>query len=126
MKNVKIANINIEIKELFNKWVQITHSFHNLAPRQQSVLALFLYYHYKFKEDITNEKLLWKAVFDYDTKALIKEELGIHDQSLQNSLTALRKKKVIINNTIAKNFIPEIEGKSNNFKVIYNFNIIHE
>lgn len=126
MKNIKQANINIKIKDIFRKWIEITYSFHKLTPQQQDVLALFLYYHYKFKQDITNDKILWKVVFDYETKRLIKEELNIEDQSLQNVLTVLRKKGVIKNNTIIGNYILDIIPNSNNFKVIYNFNIINE
>ena len=68
MNNVKIANINIKLKDLFFKWIEITRPFHKLTNQQQSVLALLLYYHYKYKKEITNSKILWKMVFDYDTK----------------------------------------------------------
>lgn len=126
MKNSKIANINITIKDLFKKWLEITRLFHNLTDQQIDVLALLLFYHYKYKQDITNDKILWKILFDYDTKHLIKEELGIKDQGIQNVLTTLRKKNIINDNKIVKTYIPEIEANSNNFKIIFNFNVIHE
>lgn len=126
MKNVKQANLNIKIKDLFNKWLDVTRSYHGLTSQQQDVLALFLYHHYKLKQDITNSKILWKMVFDYETKQLIKDELDMKDASLQNILTKLRNKNIIKDNQILGHYIPDIESNSKNFKVIFNFNIIHD
>lgn len=126
MRNSKVANINITIKDLFKKWLQITRLFHKLTNQEIDVLALLLYYHYQYKKDITNDKILWKVLFDYDTKHLIKEELGIKDQGIQNVLTSLRKKNIINDNKIVQTYIPNIESKSDNFKIIFNFNVIHK
>lgn len=126
MKNSKVATINIRIKDLFKQWLEITKIFHNLRDQEINILALLLYNHYKLKKEITNEKILWKLVFDYDVKMEIEEELNIKGQSLRNVLTALRKKGVIQDNKISKVFIPEIEEESDNFKIIFNFNIINE
>lgn len=128
MNNSKIANMNVKLKDLFFRWLDITKSFHKLNNQQQQVLALLLYYHYQYRKDITNNKILWKIVFDYETKAKIKEDEvfknGLSDNALQNILTILRKKKVIVDGEISKMFIPEMDLKTKNFKVIFNFNII--
>lgn len=124
MKNSKIANLNTDLKGLFKKWLEITKCFHNLTNQQQGVLSLLLYHHYINKKEITNEKILWKIVFDYDTKALVKEELGIKDQVFQNILSKLRKDNIIVNNKISSFFIPNLEKKANSFKIVFNFNII--
>ena len=126
MNNTKQANINIKIKDLFFRWLEITSAFHNLTIQQKKVLGLLLYHHFRLKSEITNKKILWKLVFDYETKRLIKEELNIKDSVLQNILTKFRKIGVIKNNQITSTFIPDINKDSNNFKVIFNFNIIHE
>ncbi len=126
MNNVKQANINIKLKNLFFKWLEITKPLHKLTQQEQDVLALLLYYHYKTKHETTNEKILWKIVFDYDTKMKIKEDLDMKDSALQTVLTKLRKKKIIIDNKISPIFIPSLELNSKNFKMIYNFNIIND
>lgn len=124
MKNVKIANLNVSLKRLFKLWLEITKPFHGLTPQQQSILALFLYHHYNLKNEITNEKILWKILFDYNTKMKIKEELNLQDQTLQNNLTQLRKKGIIKDNTIVSTYIPELDQDSNNFKIVFDLNII--
>jgi|TARA_R110000822_G_scaffold152112_8_gene291359 hypothetical protein len=124
MKNSKVANINIKLKGLFFKWMEITKPFHKLTNQQQGVLALFLYYHYTYKEEITNQKILWKIIFDYDTKMLIKEELGLKDAGFQNIIHQLRKKGVIKNKRVTSAYIPNLEKQAKNFKIIFNFNIV--
>ena len=124
MNNSKTATLNVTLKNLFFRWLDITKSFHNLNNQQQRVLALLLYYHYQYKKETTNNKILWTIVFDYDTKMKIKEELDMNDNSFQNMMTQLRKKNVIINGEISSRFIPELDLNTKNFKVIYNFNIV--
>lgn len=128
MSNIKTANININIKSLFFKWLEIIKPWHNLNNQQQQVLSLLLYYHYLYKKDITNNKILWKIVFDYDTRLKIIEDpcwkKGMNIGTLNNILTVLRNKKAILNNEISKVYIPELDLNSKTFKIVFNFNII--
>lgn len=125
MMNSKTATLNLKIKNFFFRYIEFLKPFHNLTNQEQKVLALFLYYHYKLSKEITNNKVLWKEVFDYDTKRLILDELQIEDSGLQNILTSLRKKKVIIDKQISKNYIPDITNKPKTFVLTFNFNLIY-
>jgi hypothetical protein len=122
--NVKSLNVNVHLKTMFNLWLGITHTFHKLTKQQISVLALLLYYHHELSKDITNNKILWKMVFDYEIKEKIKKELELGDAGFQNVLTRLRKKGIINNNQIVSTYIPKLEKNSKSFRVIFNFNII--
>lgn len=124
MNNIKIANLNVSVKSLFLKWVELTKPFHKLTNQQQQVLALFLFHHYNLKKEITNEKILFKLLFDYEVKHKIKEELGIKDSVFQNIMYFFRKKGIIIDGKISANYIPVLTKDSKNFKLIFNFNII--
>jgi hypothetical protein len=126
MKNIKVANINTTIKKLFKDWLYLTKIFHKLTDQQINILSLFLYEYYKLKKEVTNERIINEVLFDYKIKMKIKEELGIKDPSLQNAMTIFRKKGIVVNNQLSKLFIPQIEKDANNFKLIYNFNIINE
>lgn len=123
-KDEKVANINIRLKDFFFKWMEFTKPFHNLNTRQQSVLALLLYHHHRLSFEITNTKILWKIVFDYDTKVLIYEELNIQLGALENLLSQLRKKNVIVDNKITPNYIPYIDKNTKGFKLTFNFNFV--
>ncbi len=128
MSNIRTANLNVKLKNLFFKWLDILKPWHGLNNQQQQVLALLLYYHYLYKKDTTNNKILWKIVFDYDTRLkIIEDEVfkkGLTVSALNNILTVLRKKGVIIDNQISKVYIPELDMKSKSFKMVFNFNII--
>lgn len=125
-KDMKVANINVKIKDFFFKWIDFTRPFHKLNKQQSSVLALLLYHHYRLGKEITNNRILWKEVFDYDTKILIHEELNIQLSSLENLLSRLRKKNIIVNNRITPHYIPEIDKKTKEFKLVFNFKITHD
>lgn len=122
--NVKSLNVNVRLKTMFKTWLQITTTFHKLTKQQIDVLALFLFYHYEIKKDVTNNKIVWKMVFDYEVKNDIKKELGLGTAGFQNVMTQLRKKGIIQNGQIVPTYIPKLSTDSTNFRVIFNFNII--
>lgn len=122
-KDEKVVNINIKLKDFFYRWIEFTNPFHKLNPQQSKVLSLLLFHHFRLSKIITNNKILWKEVFDYDTKVLIYEELNIKSGALENLLSKLRKKKIIVDNRITPNFIPVINSKNKEFKLTFNFRI---
>jgi hypothetical protein len=129
MTNVKEANLNVKLKDLFIRWLDITKAFHKLNNQQQQVLALLLYHHYQYKKEITNNKILWKVLFDYDTKLKIREDEIFGDKEMNNNvlhniMSSLRKKKIIVDGQISPMFIPQLTNDCKNFKVIFNFNIV--
>lgn len=124
MDNVKNATINVKIKNFFLRYIEFLKPFHKLQKQHYTVVALLLYYHYQFSKEITNNKILWKTVFDYDTKILITDELGITVQALENLYSQLRKANVIINNEISSVYIPQMNKKNKTFTININFKII--
>jgi hypothetical protein len=122
-KNERIANIPVKLKDFFYKWIDFTKPLHKLNPQQSKVLALLLYHHYRLSFEITNDKILWKQVFDYDTKLLVCEELNIQMHALENLFSKLRRKNIIINNKVNPNFIPNLKLDAKNFRLIFNFKI---
>lgn len=123
IRSEKVANIKIDKKQFFYKWVEFTQPFHKLRKRSQETLALLLYHHYELSSVIKNNTILWKQVFDYDTKVKIMTEMGIPQSGLENLLTELRKceAKVIVNNQIQPVFIPNIDRDTTDFTLKINF-----
>lgn len=113
MNNTKEAIIKTNSKKFFNYWLLLTKPLHKLKPIEVNVLALLLYYYFEFKKEIKNDSIAWKLVFEHDIKLKIKNELNIKcDQSITNVIYKLRKKNIIINNTVNKSFIPNIDDKT--------------
>ena len=122
--NQRQALIRTTRKNFFKHWLSLTKPFHKLRPQEQDVLALLLYYYFEYKKDIKRDDLVWKMVFDYDTKMLMKEDLsGMKDVIFQNTLSSLRKKEVVKDKQVNPSFIPNITKDANNFNLIFKFEI---
>ena len=73
--------------------------------------------------DVLPEKHRWKLIFDYDTKTEIRTKLQLSDASLNNNLSALRKKGIIRKNKVSDSFLIH---PSNYCKLTFSFNITEE
>lgn len=120
-KKVKTVNIKIDRKQFFFKWIEFTKPFHGLRNQLQELLALLLYHHYNLGMVISNDTILWKQVFDYDTKVEIMKEMNIKQTTLENLLHSLRKAGVIENNKIKPSYVPNITKESTGFIINVNF-----
>lgn len=120
-KKVKTANVKIERKQFFFKWVEFTRPFHGLRKQLQDLLAWLLYHHYELSQVIKNENILWKQVFDYDTKVQIMKEMNIQQSTMENLLHSLRKVGVVENNRIKQVYVPNITPESTGFVINVNF-----
>lgn len=123
--NTKQALIKTNEKDFFMHWLVLTKPLHKLSNQKIKLIALLLYDYFEFKKEISNDDLAWKLTFDYDNRTKLKKELNIKsDQIFNNLLYSLRKDKVIIDNKLNKSFIPIFDlTKSNNFSLIYKFEI---
>lgn len=126
MISEKVASVKIDRKKLFFKWVEFTRPFHGLRTQLQNTLALLLYHHYELSLVIKNNKILWKQVFDYDTKVQIADELGIQINSLDNMFGELRRNNVIVDNQINPVYVPNITKETDLFTIKINMYIQDE
>lgn len=121
MKNSKIVKIDTTFKDLMYYWLKFIKPFHTLSEQPMQVLSLFLYFYFEYRDKIKDEDILWKMVFDYDTKVKISNELDVKLHTIENKLTQLRKKKIILDNRIDKRFIPNLERNLKEFNINYKF-----
>lgn len=101
----KEINITTSVNLFFRQWletVKIFKPFSELRPKELDVFAELLKHNYLLKD--IPETHRWKLVFDYDTKLKMKEYLKMKDETFQNILSALRGKKLIVENTIPKQY----------------------
>ena len=64
-----------------------------LSPREKQVLAITMFYYNKYKllpEDERN-----RLIFDYETRQIIADNLGIKKQVVYNIFLSLKKKDII-------------------------------
>lgn len=123
MKNTNIASFKSSIKDIFRYWLVFTSPMHNLTESEVKFMSAILYKRFKLSQEIQNEKYLNKALFDPDSKKELADAIGIPITRLNNILSQLRKKKVIISNTINQRYIPNIEHEARSFRMVFNFDL---
>jgi len=117
-----MANVLIQIpyegkKDIVKKYLEVLYQFHKLTDKEIQLLTEMIII-YSDLESKYGEELASKLLFDIDNKKKIRASLNnMTDPVFQNYLSNLRKKKVIVNRSIAKHFIPPIE----NFELIITF-----
>lgn len=125
--NINIKNLNIPKKKFFMYWLQFLKPYHKLRDKEIEMLSLFLNKRYELSKKITDDDLLDTMLFDKNIKDQIREEMSYSNhQVFNNMLSSLRTKGVIVNGKINKGLIPQLADDSNNFKLIFNFNIQDE
>jgi len=74
-----------------------------LSPREKQVLAIIMFYYNKYKllpEDERN-----RLIFDYETRQIIADNLGIKKQVVYNIFLSLKKKDIIGENEVEPKYI---------------------
>lgn len=120
---MKVANINTNLRKFFHHWLLVTHPLHNIGKTDRSVLAELLYYRYLLSQEVNNEELLNKLLFDYEIKNKICEAVGIPKERLAIVLSTLRKVGIVKGRTLNKHYIPELKVGDNSFVMAYKFKI---
>jgi|SRR5690606_6013344 len=124
-RDVKMAQFNIDLRRLLEYYLKLTKPMHKLKDKEIDLTVAILMMYYSELDNFARRSDAWKKVFEYDTKILIMEELGIANlQVFNNYLTALRKKGVIKNNEVVPNYTPITELDTDIFELKFIFNII--
>lgn len=114
------VNINTTKRKFFTQFLFTVRPIlkPHLSKGELKVLGELLYFNDKYKD--IELKTRSKLLLDYDNKVEITENLSISQNTLANTLTALRVKGYLKNNTITKGlgvFPEETHTVTYNFKI---------
>ena len=101
-------SIPVTKRQFFKAFVEILQPFIKVRNREGEVFAELLYQCY-LRRSMASKKDMFKLVFDYDTRELIQEELDMSSAVFRNTLSALRKKALIVDNAIPKHYLMDLE-----------------
>lgn len=90
--------INIPVKttiSFYRYYLEIINVFKHLRDREKDVMAYMMMYNAQMKRDRLSDEIRRKILFDYETKAGIKEALKIKEDNFNTILSSLRQKGVI-------------------------------
>lgn len=122
--NANVIRVPTSIEgKFFIYWVQFLHPTHRLSNKEEEVLAALLQERFRLSQVISDETILNKVLFSDETKKKITADLDSRDYIINNILSKLRKKGVVIDNAINTKLIPNITPDINNFKLIIHFTL---
>lgn len=117
-KEIKLG-FNNEYK-LFRGYVELLQPMFKLRSREADVFAKLLQLNYD-KRDIKNLEDRFSLVLSTKMRKQILEDLKIKDNVLQNTLSILRKKNMIIDNKVPSKF--HIYPLNSSFDIVFKLNV---
>ena len=120
---MRVANVKTTVRKFFHHWITVTYPIHNLGKTEKAVLAELLYFRYMLSQDVKNEDLVNKLLFDYEIKVKICEAIGIPKARMPLVLTLLRKKGIVKGRTLNKSYMPELKLGDKEFVMAYKFRL---
>src|SRR5690606_26853431 len=124
--NINVQTLKSTEENFFWYYLTVLQPFLNLRKQEVQVLSKLLYYRYRImtQNNISNEIIVNDLLFGTQYRKKIRADLGLEDYSFNNILTSLRKKNIVIENSLNNKIIPKVENNFKNFKLVYNFEII--
>jgi hypothetical protein len=123
-KNINIQSFKVTKEKFFKMWLTILQPFLKLRNKELELLAKLLYHRYLISLEVKNKEMLDELLFSSKIKKKILSELDIPEHAYNNLLSCLRKKKIVIDKSINKQIIPTITEPFDNFKLVYNIDIV--
>ncbi|HLB42762.1 MAG TPA: hypothetical protein VJN02_07955 [Gammaproteobacteria bacterium] len=111
-----------DAQKFFRAYVDIIQPLLDIRPRESDILAQILYINNEKKAIPETDR--FGIIFSTSSKKKMREALEINDSTLQNSLSILRKKKIIVNNTIPTKY--QVFITNNELSVEYKLKLINE
>lgn len=113
-------------KTFFKHWVDIMSPIHRLSRRDAEITASLLYRRYRLSKDISNEEILDHVLLSTEQRRELREEFGLTHQNFQVIMSKLKAKKIIIAGRINSKFIPNIDDKTKEYKLVFHLRIVDE
>ncbi len=110
-----------DLKKILRSYLTLTKPLNKLSKQEVDVLVFLLHMYFTEKPNFKNEEDLWKKLFHHDTRLDIQIELDMKTETLNSTFTRLRNKNAFIGRKINPIFVPQIDDKTNSFKISYNF-----
>jgi hypothetical protein len=111
---VKPFNIKVKNKqELFLAYLKSINWTlpEQLTDSELEVLSYLVYYNNFYAAEIKSDEIRYDLLFSSSTKKKIREEFDIDAQKFETYLNKLRKKQVIVNNTLSKQVVITMQDK---------------
>lgn len=130
MKNNKNINLNIARipstlngpnASFFKYWLEIIKPMHHLTNKEIDVLAALLIKRLELSKSIIDVNVLDQILLGTEIRKEIRTELNLSPTHFHVILTKLKKAGIIEDHKINKKFIPNIDPKYNEYRLVLLF-----
>jgi hypothetical protein len=122
--NQAIIRMEASIDEFFLYWCKFLRPLHNLTDREIQVVAEILKKRFHLAKSIDDQELIDQLLFSPETKAEIRDIVGMSVTHYNCVIKRLREVKILLeHNQINRRFIPKISEKDTNFNLNLYFEI---
>lgn len=118
-----VVRIPVTEDTLYYNWMLYTKPIHGLTITELTVAAAILKHRNKLKGLVSDQSILDREVLGNTIRDEIIKECGITVKHYRMIMTNLRKHKFIIDGRINARYIPDIDPKRKDFRVLLKFDI---
>lgn len=126
-RNSNIAHVKIPAGvSFFYKWLEFIKPLHGLTRLEMKVLAMFLAKRQELLEVISKESIVGEILMGPATRKEMRESMEMKQAQFNMILSNLKKVGAISDGMITPRYVPNVEAKSGEYKLILIFNILDE
>ena len=87
-------------------WLEIMRPLHKMTSKEMDYAAIMLKKRYIIANEVSDQGMIDKLLFDEETKEIIRNEAGVTPSHAKAILYSMKKKGVIKGKTVNPKFIP--------------------
>ena len=107
--------------DFFRAWVDFHRPIHELTKREMDVLAAFLKKRWELSKKIKDEEALDRYLMDEEVRTQIAEECSMKMRHLRVTLSAFRKRGILVNEKFITTLLPTITKEGVGLMIYFNF-----
>ena len=107
--------------KFFRYWFEFLEPFHKLTDREIDVITSFVKHRYELSKVIKDDAILDRETMGDSVRKEVIEELKITPSFYQQILGKLKKNNIIVNGVISKRYLPPINEKYSDFRLLLKF-----
>lgn len=92
--------------EFLRAWLEVMRPLHKLTPKEMDYAAVLLKKREEIANEVSDQGLIDKLLFDEDTKEAVRREANISPSHAKAILYSMKNKGVIVGRRIDSRFIP--------------------
>lgn len=125
-----IFSKDLEKSQIYKAYFVIINGLLKLTPKELDIVSKLYYYTYEISKSVKDEKLQGVLLFSTEYKKKIADELSIDNLLLNNYISSLKKKGVILveDNTEIKWVNPRftVDLSKDSVQIVFNLNSIKD